>query len=242
MRAQSAHRLAAKLRLHGCQLFQIDLDRPVLQCELDILSQEEVERADRLRFAKHRERFLAAHAALRCILSAQTGLTPEALCFQVAPDGKPLLRCEPELAFNLSHTEGMGLVALSIGSQGCLSVGVDIEMLRPMPDALELANTHFLAAEREQLEGLEPSLRSHAFLTGWTRKEAYLKAIGTGLSVEVLPPTGVDADSLCFVLDSTRRLSLHSLALPQAVAALAVIEPPQIETEPEELVSKALAP
>ena len=240
MRAESAHRLINKLRIDGCQIFQIDLDRPVQPCELDILSQDERERADRMRFAKHRERHLAAHAALRCILSAQTGRPPDALGFEATSHGKPFLRGEPELAFNLSHSEGLGLVA--VGTDGCCqSVGVDIELLRPVPDALALAHAHFLVQERERLEGIEPALRSHAFLTAWTRKEAYLKAIGTGLD-EALPLTGVDAQTLCFSLGGTRRLSLHSLSLPQSVAALAVIGAPKTSHAKAEPMPEAVTP
>ena len=242
MRAESAHRLISKRSIDGCQLFQVDLDRPVQPGELDLLSPDERERAGRMRFAKHGERHCAAHAALRCILSAATGRTPQSLRFEATAHGKPFLRCEPDLAFNLSHSEGIGLVALAMKGAGCLSVGVDVELRKPVPDALALARAHFLAEECERLEELDAPLRSHAFLTGWTRKEAYLKAIGTGLDAEALPFTGIEPEALCFALGGARRLSLYSMALPQAVAALAVIGPAQAPPAQAERVPEALTP
>ena len=143
------------------------------------LSDEELERAAQFRFAADRQRFVAAHVALRLALAEETGERPEALRFTRSAFGKPSLSGWPRVRFSLSHSLGLGLLA--IGERGPL--GADVELLRPIPDALALAAQHFTDSENEALLALPAAEREHAFLTCWTRKEACLKAIGLGLVV-----------------------------------------------------------
>ncbi|MCR8961198.1 4'-phosphopantetheinyl transferase superfamily protein [Variovorax sp. CCNWLW225] len=156
-----------------------------------ILSKEERTRAGQFRFPQERQRYVAAHAALRYALAEQTGARADALRFTHSAFGKPSLLGWPRVHFSLSHSQGLGLIA--IGERGPL--GVDVEQLRPVPDALALAATHFTRLENEALRALPANERDQAFLTCWTRKEACLKAIGLGL---IVPPerfeVGVDAD------------------------------------------------
>jgi 4'-phosphopantetheinyl transferase len=169
----------------------LDLDDRASHDVEPLLCDEERARAAQFRFAPDRRRFVAAHAALRRALAEQIGQRPEALRFTRSAFGKPSLADGPRLHFSLSHSQALGLVA--IGRRGPL--GVDVEVLRPVPDALELAGRHFTPAEQAALAALPAAEREHAFLVCWTRKEACLKAIGLGL---IVPPdrfeVGIDAD------------------------------------------------
>lgn len=145
----------------------------------DSLSDSERQRAARFVFARDRRRYLAAHCALRQLLAARTGLSADALRFVEGPHGKPALQGEHLCAFNLSHSEDIALIALADDGE----IGVDVEMLRAMPDATELAERNFSASECAELAATRPDQQDQAFLLGWTRKEACLKAIGSGLSI-----------------------------------------------------------
>jgi 4'-phosphopantetheinyl transferase len=162
-----------------CRLWQVDLDAAPAPQAVAALSESEWERARRFVFKRDRSRFIAAHAALREILAAQCAIPASMLEFQLGPFGKPVL-AEGGLHFNLSHSQSLALIAVCEQAE----VGVDVELLRPMPDAEALAETYFSAAERHALAALPPEARERAFLCCWTRKEACLKATGMGLSVD----------------------------------------------------------
>lgn len=144
------------------------------------LSAAEHTRAQRFVFERDRRRYLAAHCALRERLARHTGLAPSALRLDAAPDGKPLLLDRPGCRFNLSHSGDWALVAICADAE----VGVDVETLRPVDDALALAATVFTPAERQALAELPRGARDRAFLRGWTRKEACVKAVGAGLRID----------------------------------------------------------
>ncbi len=143
------------------------------------LSTVEHERAARFVFERDRRRYLASHCALRQLLFARIGTPAVQLVFEDGPFGKPALCNEPQCAFNLSHSEDVAVIALAATGE----IGVDVEMLRPMPDAVDLARQNFSAAECAELAATPPEHQSLAFLLGWTRKEACLKAIGSGLTI-----------------------------------------------------------
>jgi 4'-phosphopantetheinyl transferase len=146
------------------------------------LSADELARAQRFRFDVHRERFIAAHACLRDILGRYLRLAPEAVRFQISQYGKPFLEDEQVglgLTFNLSHSHELGLVAIAVQS----AVGIDIEHVRvDLADEL-VARRFFSEHEVEAYLSLPEDLRKEAFFNCWTRKEAYIKAIGEGLSM-----------------------------------------------------------
>lgn len=161
----------------------LDLDERATDEAERLLCEEERVRAAQFRFAADRRRFVAAHAGLRRALAEETGDRPDALHFRRSAFGKPsLVDSGPRVHFSLSHSLGLGLVA--IGRRGPL--GADVEMLRPVPDALALAEQHFTPQEAEALAALPEGRRDRAFLVCWTRKEACLKAIGLGL---IVPPS-----------------------------------------------------
>jgi 4'-phosphopantetheinyl transferase len=164
----------------NCRLWQVDLDAAPAPQAVAALSEAEWDRARRFVFKRDRNRFIAAHAALRETLSSQCGIPASALEFALGPLGKPSLVEHGGLRFNLSHSESLALIVVCDDAE----VGVDIELLRPMPDAEALAETYFSAAERRALAALPQQARDSAFLCCWTRKEACLKATGMGLSVD----------------------------------------------------------
>lgn len=146
-----------------------------------LLSADEAERAARFRFDRHRRRFTVGRGALRVLLGRYLGVPPRDVAFTYGEKGKPALAA-PDLAetlrFNLSNSEELALVAFCRGTE----VGADVERLRPMPDGLEIAERFFSAAERRALAAQPPRERDRAFFRCWTRKEAYLKAVGDGIT------------------------------------------------------------
>ena len=143
-----------------------------------LLDDEERARATRFVRPSDRRRFVLAHAALRLVLARCLDTDPTAVRYEHGHHGKPRLRPGlPSLEFNLSHSGD--LVVLAVARDR--SVGVDVEQMRYMPDALTIADTHFSAAEREGLRSLSPVERQAAFFRCWTRKEAMVKAVGEGL-------------------------------------------------------------
>ncbi len=148
-----------------------------------LLSPEETARAERLAIPAIRERFLLRHGILREMLGAMLGEAPGALRFINGPDGKPAL-AEGDVAFNLSKSgDGLLIAAVRGAALGC-----DLEQLRPNSEAKSIAARWFSAGEREALARLEGDRFDRAFMRLWVRKEALLKAIGTGLQ----GPLGVD--------------------------------------------------
>lgn len=164
------------------RLWRVSLDREPSAEELGCLSREELERAGRFVFERDRRRYLAAHCALREILGLSLHCPPGALRFETGPQGKPALVAPPRgCSFNLSHSEDLALVAVARHGE----LGVDVELLREIPDLQPLAERHFTARELRELHRAPPGrARQLAFLHGWTRKEACLKALGAGLSLE----------------------------------------------------------
>lgn len=142
------------------------------------LSREERARAARFATPRLRARFTAAHADLRRILGAYLGAAPETLAFATGAFGKPRLAAAPfPIAFNLSHSGGVGLVAVAPDT-----VGVDVEAIAADPP-WEIAPEVFTPAEWADITAQRGIPRSERFYEGWCRKEALAKAWGLGLSV-----------------------------------------------------------
>jgi len=147
---------------------------------LDSVSDDERARAGELRHEDHRRRYLVARAVLRQVLARYTGLEARRLEFHLGEHGKPHLAAEVAagLDFNLSHSGQVVLLAVAWGRR----VGVDVEWTGRQVGWERVARRFFAAAEREALLQLPPPQRRGAFFDCWTRKEAYLKARGRGLS------------------------------------------------------------
>ncbi|MCA1621650.1 MAG: 4'-phosphopantetheinyl transferase superfamily protein [Acidobacteria bacterium] len=148
----------------------------------ETLSPDEWRRAERFHFRRDRESFVAARGALRDILGRYLGVRPELIRFTQNEFGKPALggaEAGGPLRFNLSHAHETALVAVACGRE----VGVDVEFVREDCAGLDIAERFFSGGEVAALRGLPPGQRTRAFFDCWTRKEAYIKARGEGLSM-----------------------------------------------------------
>jgi 4'-phosphopantetheinyl transferase len=146
------------------------------------LSSNELERADKYVFKRDRRSFIVARGILRDILARYLDCQPRDICFQYKPHGKPEIRfmkASDRLEFNLSHSSGFFVLAVSAGRQ----VGADVERIRPLPDLDQMAFNSFSDYERNALSALTSDEKLLGFFRCWTRKEAYLKARGDGLSI-----------------------------------------------------------
>jgi 4'-phosphopantetheinyl transferase len=160
----------------------LDVAVQQLQSLKHCLSRDELTRAERFHFDKDRDRFIVARGVLRRILSVYCMTEPNQLCFHHNIHGKPALdpQCDGgSLRFNLSHSDGVALYAITRGRE----VGIDIERIRTDFDGEEIAERFFSAREVAMLRALPPDTQKQAFFACWTRKEAYVKARGDGLSL-----------------------------------------------------------
>ena len=151
-------------------------------CELATrLSGAERERASRFVFDRDRQRFIIARARLRQLLARRLGVTPESVELVYGARGKPgIARCStnPDLRFNLSHCDDVAVYAFSYGRD----VGIDVERVRVLPDADQIAARFFSRREHETYRALAPHDKPLGFFNCWTRKEAFIKALGEGLA------------------------------------------------------------
>src|SRR6476469_1957072 len=153
-----------------------------LQSLQETLSTDERTKADRFRFPKDRSQFIVSRAALRAILSRYLNINSHILRFDYNPYGKPSLIAAQggnTLRFNVSHSGNMALIAITKNRD----IGVDIEGINPNFPCLEIAEKFFSTLENSVLRSLPEHLQPRAFFTCWTRKEAYIKAVGKGLSI-----------------------------------------------------------
>ncbi len=167
------------------RLWRVALDDAAALAAPAWLSASEAQRAARFVFARDGQRYRAAHGMLRQLLWRHCGLAA-GVEFHLGAQGKPSLGPSAAWQFNLSHSGAHGLIAISEG----VAVGVDVEVVRPIDDLWLLAEQNFSHAELDALRQTPRGDQAHAFLTAWTRKEACLKAVGSGLSIA---PASVDA-------------------------------------------------
>jgi 4'-phosphopantetheinyl transferase len=201
---------------------ELDLPEPRLPGLFALLDNEERSRAGRLLRECDRRRFIAAHGQMRQALAAHLHCMPDELCFITNENGKPYLDEIGRLQFNLSHSKAVGLLAVALE----MEIGIDIETVRDSVDYADIARHFFAPGEIENLFTLPPEQQLRAFFTCWTRKEAYMKARGLGLSIPL------DSFEVTLAPDDSPRLLnhpdsenwvLYSLSpTPEHTAALAV--------------------
>ena len=146
-----------------------------------LLSTEEQQRASRFRFSRDRERFAAARAWLRVLLGSYLNVAPGTLNFSYTEHGKPSLNglhAPEDLHFNISHSDQVVLFGVTLGH----AIGVDVERVRYDFEVVSIARRFFSTAEQKAFSALPGTQHHHAFFDCWTRKEAYVKAVGEGLS------------------------------------------------------------
>jgi 4'-phosphopantetheinyl transferase len=196
---------------------------------LHTLATDERKRADRFYFQRDRQRFITAHGVLRTILGLYVNVAPNYLSFRYSSHGKPALARESggdAIRFNMSHSQDVALYAVTRDRE----VGIDVEFIRHDLGVEQIAERFFSRRETATLHALPSDLRECAFFLCWTRKEAYIKARGEGLSlaldqfdVSLIP--GEPAALLSTYPDSDEafRWSLQELPLASGfVAALAL--------------------
>jgi len=155
--------------------FPADAEGPAVA----ILSEDEGKRATRFHFERQRQCYIRSHAALRLLLARYLMTAPDSIAIVADAFGRPMLAAPAgDLEFNLSHSGDAALVGVSLRSP----LGVDIELVRDVPDFLAIAERHFAPSEVEDLLRLAPERRCGGFYVTWTRKEAFVKALGLGLS------------------------------------------------------------
>jgi 4'-phosphopantetheinyl transferase len=165
----------APLALPPAELFRVSVS----------LDDEERERAARFRFPHDRDRFLASRGLLRNILASYLKMPAGRIRFGYAPQGKPFLPDYRDLRFNLSHAGNVLVVGVATGRE----IGIDVEQVFSEAVMNEVSGPVLSESERAVFRQLDPGERRDWFVRLWTRKEAYIKADGRGMS---LPLDGID--------------------------------------------------
>jgi 4'-phosphopantetheinyl transferase len=213
---------------HGeIHIWRVLLDHPPVLLGLlsTYLSAEEAARAERFVFTHDKNHFIVRRGMLRVIVGRYLGMPPRSLLIEKGPYEKPCVSAisgKPPLHFNLSHSHGLALYAFALHGR----VGIDLEMLRPEFATREVAEQFFSPTEQGELFCLPPESRIQGFFNCWTRKEAYVKATGKGLTVPLdsfdvsltpgCPPTLRVADSDLW--------SVFSFCPAPGYAAAAIVE------------------
>ncbi|MGH7504676.1 MAG: 4'-phosphopantetheinyl transferase family protein [Longimicrobiales bacterium] len=210
---------------------RLDQPAPMIAALADVLSEDERARAARFRADSHRDRFIVCRAAQRDILGAYAGIAPESIAFEYSAHGKPSLDIGAEHArgirFNTSNSSDLAVFAVAVGRE----LGIDVEAERTIADVLSLARRFFSPVEFEALSAIPAESMHRAFLTCWTRKEAFVKAVGLGVSMPLdrfdVPVRPQDpAALLCTRPDASvaGRWSMHSLNVGPGYVGTVVIE------------------
>lgn len=191
-------------------IYVADFSRTRFPIASKSFSQEELERASRFTNPIVSQRYLAGRGILRLVLANWLDTEPSEVKIVYNPFGKPSLASQSAkytIHFNLSHCEKDLVIAVCKGAP----VGIDIETNRSLPDEASIVQRFFHPGEIEEYFTLPPPLRSQAFINAWTRKEAIVKAIGSGLSTNL--------DSFRVSLDPRLPAKIHELCVPE-------LEPP----------------
>jgi 4'-phosphopantetheinyl transferase len=160
-------------------LINLDLDPAAIHNLTDYLIPDEQSRAARFKVDNARNQFIASRALLRTVLGKYLHAVPQELTFRLGSHGKPELPDAPKIHFNLSHTTALAAIAITRAA----AVGVDVERVRENVESLQLADRYFSKQEAEWVRAHSVSKRAAAFFSCWTAKEAYIKAVGGGLSI-----------------------------------------------------------
>ncbi len=213
-------------------LATLDVPEDVFQRLADTLSGDEADRAKAFRFDYHRRDFIVARGLLRVILARYVGISPTQIGFTYSDHGKPALQSVKDQqlpCFNLSHAHRLALYGVTFASR----IGLDIEWINREVDCEEVAKVCFSAQERELLQALPAPSKLPAFFNGWTRKEAFLKALGRGLSIDLkrIEVTITPGDPAAWIgmdkgIADSHQWRLYPLEPPEGYAGALVVESP----------------
>jgi 4'-phosphopantetheinyl transferase len=208
----------------------LDQSPPCVQLLRGTLSPDEIERADRFHFQRDREHFIVARGALRAILSRYLEIDSPDLRFRYTDYGKPYLANDTldlDFRFNVSHSNSVGLVCITTGRE----IGADIEWIRDGISRERIAERFFSVSEVKALRELPQHLQDQAFFNCWTRKEAFVKAKGEGLSipldefvVSLVPDEPAVLLSVSGLAEETLRWTFHQLSAGDGYVAVVAVE------------------
>lgn len=211
-------------------VWRVELDQPehLLEKFRGTLEEHELQRASRFHFEKHRRHFIAGRGVLRQLLARYLDTKPEALRLSYGAYGKPALNGEHKnsrLRFNMSHSHEMALFAFAEDRE----LGVDVEHIRADFASEEIACRFFSRREVEMFTALPKQDQIAAFFRCWTRKEAFIKVIGLGLSqpldqFDVTLVAEQPAALLWVSGDDASRWSLYDLAVGDEYAGALAVE------------------
>lgn len=206
--------------------FTLDLDAWTVRKMRTQLSVEERIRADRFVTDELRSRFVVGRATMRSLLANCIGMEPGRLEFQYGANGKPSLSNVSELHFNLSHSHGCALLAISDHR----NVGIDLERIDPATEIESISSRFFTSGECREMLALNPEHRRLRFFDLWCCKEAYLKAVGTGISAGLNTCRVTKSEDGAFAIhnpdypEHRERWSIHHLAPYDGYSAALCVE------------------
>jgi 4'-phosphopantetheinyl transferase len=221
---------AAELLDGEVHIWAVDLNAPqeALERLQSVLSADETERADRFYFERDRIAFTIARGLLRTLLGGYLGCDPTQFDFAYSRHGKPSLAAvNRSIQFNVSHSGQVALLAF-VWERG---IGVDVEYMRRNLDYLKIAERVFSVEEQTALATLPVERRMEAFFCGWTRKEAYIKAHGQGVSlpldqivVSLSPDEPAQLLAIKGSFDSAARWRMSEVELSPEYRAAVIVE------------------
>lgn len=218
---------AGELHIWRCHIQKCDL-----AALTPILSSDETSHADRYYFPKDRASYIACRGTLRSLLGKYLNSLPSLLEFQYSPYGKPSLAEKNKIGrkpiqFNLSHSSDFSLFGFTLDRE----IGIDVEFIRPKVVEEEIAERFFSPMETRTLRSLPADQQAEAFFRCWTRKEAFIKARGDGLSlpldqfdVSLGPDEPAVLLRTAFDPQEASRWSLYHLNVEEGYSAAVVIE------------------
>ncbi|HEY4282673.1 MAG TPA: 4'-phosphopantetheinyl transferase superfamily protein [Chthoniobacterales bacterium] len=227
--SDSSRQIATSLGNNDVQVWSAPVNRGEINQFAGRLSPGEQLRANQFIANDARDHFIVSRVVLRDLLGACLHIEPAAVSFGTSPRGKPFLNSaiDNDLSFNLSHSGGLVLIALTRGRD----IGVDVERADRPVDWLQLAPRIFSARQLREIAALPAAIQQRAFFNGWTRKEAYLKATGEGLiedlqaiEVTVEPDVRPRLLQLPTGPDSVGKWELVAVPLPSEYAGAIVFE------------------
>jgi 4'-phosphopantetheinyl transferase len=219
-------------------IWRVDLDTQAAEdSEAKILSADEIARANRFHFERDRLHFVRCRSALRRLIGEYLEIPAAEVCFRYLANGKPEVEANQNpraLQFNVSHSGELALIAFCARHR----IGIDIEKVRQDVDTVSLAERFFSMRERESLKSLPEQLRVAGFFACWTRKEAFLKSTGEGLSfplsdfsVTTHPDENAAIEEIKGSAEAGKKWFLADLAAADGYRAALAVEHPYMPFE-----------